>query len=125
MALEKHTQVANINGRLAWFYGVGAAIVFGINHFSPYALPEKFKYAVLLLFPVLCIFHAVVSKAARKFQHWARTASLGIGVLYLFAVPIGTVLGIYLIMICRHPWPNPKAYVRQARGDWHQDGRRR
>ena len=125
MALEKHTQVANINARLAWFYGVGAAVVFGINHLSPYALPERFKYAALALFPVLCLFHAVVSKAARKFQQWSRSASLGIAVLYLFVFPIGTVLGVYLIMICRHPWPNPKAYTRAARGAWHQDGRRR
>ncbi len=57
--------------------------------------------SVVFLF---AFFHRAIAKAAINSMPWAKFASIIIGIFLLSGFPIGTIIGIYLILNCR-AWP--------------------
>ena len=64
---------------------------------------------------------------ARRRRQWARRASIVMCILMLPGVPIGTVIGVYLLFYLWDGWPEPREYASVADAfatdDW-RDGRR-
>ena len=97
-----------------------------VFHFlKPGVFQPVHVYGLGTALPLLAVLHAVLARASRLRQPWARVASLVMGCLLLVAFPIGTLAGIFLIFACASPWPALREHDGIARGGWHQDGRRR
>jgi heme A synthase len=90
---------------LALFYGA-AALLLGVVAFrAHHDLGDSLIAAAVIGVPTLM--HAVVFVGARRRSGWARGASMAIGVMMLFAFPIGTLIGVYLVRNASKPWVPP------------------
>ena len=128
--MEDNLKAWRANRTLAWLYGFGAVAMAAYLYTDlgnlaaqlTFLTPRR-AHAALLILPVLSGIHGMLASGARLYQSWARTGSMVMGVLELFAFPIGTVLGAWLIFICRQPWPDRRVNLR-AEG-WKGPERRR
>jgi len=89
---ERPANVASmsIHRGLAVFYAVLA--VFALAFAAP---REAGGAAVVVL--LVCAIHSVIAFGAARRARWARLSSMVVACLMLVAVPIGTVIGIYLL----------------------------
>lgn len=103
--MERHIKVARAHRALSWLYGLVAVLIM-ISFYT--ASHEKLDMAgvllVLLIFGGLFSLHHFTSRGARAKKPWARTTSLVIAVLMLFGFPLGTLIGIYLLVNAWKPW---------------------
>jgi hypothetical protein len=81
---------------LAFIYGIGTFGYALYAHFRPNWLTPELKIIGTLL-PMLFVIHVLAASGSARLQPWARLVSLLMGVLLLFAFPIGTVFGIFLL----------------------------
>lgn len=85
---------------LAIFYFL-LAVVFGVILAAGDKPGSTF---VILLFPFLIgAIHAAIAFGARRSATWARASSMGVACLMLLAVPVGTLIGVYLLLNSK--WP--------------------
>ena len=95
--MERHNRVARIHRVLSWIYGLLIVLFLAAHAVSS----KKGSISVIVFILVLlgCLFalHYFTSKGARDKKNWARNISRGIAFLMLTAVPIGTLIGIYLL----------------------------
>ena len=61
-----------------------------------------------LILLTLVLVHVVLSAGSFKRLKWARYGTLLLSVFLLFAFPVGTVLGIYLLLNTFEAWIEPK-----------------
>ncbi|MCW8901494.1 MAG: hypothetical protein OQK95_12550 [Gammaproteobacteria bacterium] len=94
----------------------GLAILYVISWvFVSFALPvianDEFSFTVtlLLMIPLIlpAILHYFVGAGVKQRKEWARQVSIIIGFFLLFLFPIGTILGIFLM-------------VRLSKGNWNK-----
>jgi hypothetical protein len=102
--MEPHLKVARAHRVLAILYAL-AAILLSLSFLGEltyYAKVGLIAYLVVLT----CFFalHIFISLSAFRQRPWARTLSQIIGWLLLFGVPIGTIIGFYLIVISSTKW---------------------
>jgi hypothetical protein len=87
---------------LAVFYFL-LAIVFGV---VLAAEDKPGAVFAITMFPVLIgAIHAAIAFGARKSAGWARVCSIGVACLMLLAIPIGTLIGVYLLLNSK--WSTP------------------
>ncbi len=84
---------------LCALYAVAACVLcaFFVRSESTYVLGA----AVVTL--MLCLGHGVIAFGAARSAPWARIASMVVGGWMLFGFPIGTVIGVYLLVNLK--WP--------------------
>lgn len=101
--MEAHIKTARAHTAISHFY----AFVGLLACLFPYLVLTSNNNGpgdVLLasIFPTLflCFFvlHRIVARGARQQKDWARIATIAIGVLSLFGFPVGTIIGIYLLV---------------------------
>jgi hypothetical protein len=89
--------LARIHLGLAIFYGSLAAL-FSVIHLSG----DKASGTGVLIFAAIfgtpLVLHTLALRGVRAGRPWGRSLSRTLGILLLFAVPIGTILGAFVIM---------------------------
>ena len=99
--MEKNMKIARAHRALAFLYGL-CALVFGIYVLFDGVSPMFLSTSALLV--LLVVLHIAVGRGARARKPWARIASIVIGVLMLLGFPIGTLIGLYLIVNAVPRW---------------------
>lgn len=99
-----HVLVSRIHAALAILFLVAATITFSLlaNRDSPY---PNIGYVLIAYFsaPMACI-HGLISLGAKLGAKWAKILSILVGCGLLFLIPLGTVIGIILIVKSLAPW---------------------
>ena len=108
MALKRHVGVARTHHLLSWLYLFLTGLLL-IAFIWRGSIPEGDQSIfVLAIFGGMFLLHRHVSNAAMARQAWARAASVVIAVLLLFAFPVGTLAGLFLLYNSREPWETEK-----------------
>jgi len=90
---------------LAILYAAGALLLAVVAFRSHHDVEDSLIAGAVIGVPALM--HLVVFLGARRRSGWARGASMAIGVMMLFAIPIGTLIGIYLVRNASRAWVQP------------------
>lgn len=89
--------LARIHLGLAIFYGLIALLLIAL-HLSDDRASLSGVLILLAIFGLLPLLHALALKGVREGRRWGRNLSRVLGVLLLLAVPIGTILGAFVLM---------------------------
>lgn len=92
----------NIHRVIAWFYGVIGAI---LTLFAAFSGGKGPAFIVALIVGAIVLLHAVLAAGARNRNEVAKFGSVVVGALMLFAFPIGTIVGGFLIYNGVQNWP--------------------
>jgi hypothetical protein len=111
--MEKHMKAYRAHRALAIFYAIVLVVVFvAIAVFIPGdgsgEVPVVGLAMMVGLFVALFCLHWFVGAGARDKKPWARLASIIIGILALFGFPVGTIIGIYLLVNAIPEWGPPR-----------------
>jgi hypothetical protein len=117
--MDRNLRAYQIHRLLAWIYGLGIVAYALYAHFRPNWLTPELKLAGTLL-PLLFLIHVLGASGSARLHPWARILSLVMGVLLLFAFPIGTVFGVLLLAAAWKPWVEARPPASPT-GGWHQD----
>ncbi len=104
--MEAHVKTARAHTAIAVFYGflaLGAGVLtyFMLEHGT--RTPRHDDWRMLLVpafFLGLVVLHGLVARGARARREWARVSTILIGAVSIMGFPIGTLIGIYLLMNC-------------------------
>ena len=102
--MEPHIKVARVHCALAFVYAL-LAVLLSLLLIGRLSYYEKIGLIAFLI--VLgCVFalHLSISIFASRQKVWARTLSQITGWLFLLGFPIGTMVGLYIIVISSKPW---------------------
>jgi fatty acid desaturase len=102
--MENHIKVARAHRALSWLYAVNTILFLSIFLISGKNTPPLAFVFLGLFFGGLFFLHHFTAKGAFVKKPWARNASIGIAMLMLLGVPVGTLIGIYLIYNCKNGW---------------------
>lgn len=110
--MEKHMKTYRAHRALAVFYAIVLVVAFvAIAVFTPGdgrgEVPVAALATMVGLFVALVCLHGFVGAGARDKKPWARVASIVIGILALFVFPVGTIIGIYLLVNAIPEWNEP------------------
>lgn len=111
--LQPHLKSWRVHQVLAWLYGLIVLMLLALPFVARTGEEElnAEEVAMALVFPLffftLAVLHHVVSRGAKKRKRWARIGSIVLACLLLPAVPVGTLIGVYLLRngsweACRH-----------------------
>ncbi len=94
---------------------IGLCILYGVLGFSLIVLfgSESGGVSIIgaaLFVLMLCLLHGVIAFGAALAAHWARKSSMAIGCLMLFGFPIGTLIGVYLLVNLK--WPSTEQAMK-------------
>ncbi len=104
--MENNIKVARAHRAISWFYAVlGIALTAAILIPAEHPLDALAGLAVMLaIFGGLFSLHHFTAKGAREKKQWARAVSSIIGVIMLPGFPVGTMIGIYLLVNANRGW---------------------
>lgn len=101
-AVEPHIKTSRVHRGLSWLFAF-LGLMLLLLPFMALASGENgtaAEFASMFIFPAgmwsLSLFHHFVGRAARERKPWARIASMCSAALMLFAVPLGTMIAVYL-----------------------------
>ncbi|MFZ6654179.1 hypothetical protein [Undibacterium sp. TJN19] len=94
--MEKHEKVARTHRALALLYGL-LLLVLGYMLYPHSGKPNNALISVFSIFLSLTVLHYATSVGAYNKRPWARMTSTLIALLMLFAFPVGTIIGAYLL----------------------------
>jgi hypothetical protein len=118
--MSKHLYAAGAHRTIAGIYGtifVLAAIFFAVTTHSP------LLGAATALVPgaFLVGLHLLVARGAEQCKPWARVTSIVLGLLFLPGFPIGTGIGIWVLLNSLAPWVPESKYSGSSLSDgWPQ-----
>ena len=101
--MESHMKVARVHRVISWLCLVFLAAIAYLL-FAPPANINRAAFAYSLLIALAFLAHHVTARGALEAKPWARIASIVLAVLMLVAFPIGTIVGIYLLVNTLRPW---------------------
>lgn len=88
---------------LSWLYGLIGLMMLALPYVARSgkeglsSAEMALAFSVPLFFLTLALFHYVVSRGAKGRKRWARIASIALACLLLPGVPVGTIIGVYLL----------------------------
>jgi hypothetical protein len=101
--MPAHLKSSRVHRILSWLYGFVALIMLGLplemwtREKEPRVDEMLIAFALPLFFLTLFLLHHFVSRGAKKGNRWARSGSIALACLMLPAVPLGTIIGVYLL----------------------------
>jgi membrane-bound ClpP family serine protease len=107
--MEKHIKVARAHRALSWLHALMLVLLGAMIFFVKDANMPNGVFVVLAFFAALFALHYFIGRGASARQHWARVASIMVAVLMLLGFPVGTIIGIYLLMNGIPSWDNENA----------------
>lgn len=94
----------NIHRFMAFVYG-GFGTLFALVDLASHTHDVEEEILVIGVLAALTALHAALAFGAGRRSDAAKVGSIAVGVLMLFAIPIGTVVGILLIRNASQSWP--------------------
>lgn len=107
--MEKHIKVARAHRAISWLYAVCTLMFLAIFLLPGKSVPPLAFVFVGLFFGGLFALHHFTAKGAFDKKPWARNTSRGIAVFMLLGFPIGTLIGIYLLVNSWNGWETESA----------------
>jgi 4-amino-4-deoxy-L-arabinose transferase-like glycosyltransferase len=107
--MERHLIVARIHRGLAWFYGLLTLLFIFATVMSEHEISPLASLYFMIIFGGMFALHFFTSRGASHTKNWARKTSIGIALLMLLGFPIGTVIGVYLLMNTTGGWADEVA----------------
>jgi hypothetical protein len=101
--MQPHVKSWRVHRVLSWLYGLIALMLLALPFVARTGeeglLPAEMAIAFSfpLFFFVLALFHHFVSRGAKERKRWARIGSIILACLLLPGVPVGTIIGVYLL----------------------------
>lgn len=96
---EKNSTVAKIHYWLSVFYPIKMAILYR------FGAPADF---VLECQAVLMVVHVLAMNGAASGSTWGRRLSMAVGIFMLILIPIGTIVGAFVVHFSRQSkWESP------------------
>lgn len=96
--MEKNVKVARAHRALAWFYAVLGIMMVAALGVSDAGFNAAGVLLVASIIGAAFALHYFVAKGAMEKKRWAKNTSRGVAVLMLFGFPVGTLIGIYLLV---------------------------
>ena len=116
--LQHNFKSARVHRVLSWLYGLIALMLLALPYVArtgeglrPGEVARAFAFP--LFFFALAVLHHVVSRGAKGRKRWARIGSIILACLLLPGVPVGTLIGVYLL---RNSSWEPRSEVARGRG---------
>ncbi len=102
--MEDNIKVARFHEGLSWLYRL-LVVLWSVILLVPSkdhiikeeSTPLEMYFIIYGIFGGLFLLHYYTARGAKRKKKWARNVSWTVGSLMLFAFPIGTILGGYLI----------------------------
>jgi cytochrome bd-type quinol oxidase subunit 2 len=101
---EAHMKSWRVHRILSWLYGLIALMLLALP-FAILAADEALSSGELIrafvfpaLFVALFVLHYLVSRGARERKPWARIGSIILACLLVPGIPLGTIIGVYLLV---------------------------
>jgi hypothetical protein len=107
--MQAHIKTARVHGAISWLYLVIGllACTFPYMLYQHNANGNLLEIVPALIFPGLFLLlftvHRVIANGARQRKEWARIATIVIGIISLMGFPVGTMIGVYLLI--NSSWP--------------------
>ncbi len=96
--MEKNEKVARVHRALSWLYAVVAILMIAVGILTHAKGMAGFYVFVLLFMGAFFLLHRATAAGAMECKPWARTVSLVIAILMLPGFPLGTLIGVYLLL---------------------------
>ena len=105
--MDSQTKVFRAHRAISWLYG---AIGAGLTAVIVFALLKGDGHALAMLpgamvFALLFAAHHFTARSCKQGKRGGRIASIVIACVMLIGVPVGTLIGIYLLSNTWRPWP--------------------
>ena len=95
---------------LAFLYGLVFASILWVSVESNGATRmHALGLSAASAFAALCLLHLIAMAGARRGASWGRALSLVIGAVMLIGVPLGTIIGLYLLVKAGRRWEPARA----------------
>jgi uncharacterized BrkB/YihY/UPF0761 family membrane protein len=101
--MEAHLKSWRVHRILSWLYGFIALMLFTLPYLvltgddHPGSRDIVVAFAIPAIFVVLFLLHHFVSRGAKARKPWARIGSIILACLLLPGIPLGTIIGVYLL----------------------------
>jgi len=105
--VESNIKVARAHRALSWLYALFAVLLAYLAVSMRSESDLMFLYVYLVLFALVFAAHHFTARGARECKPWARISSTVLACLMLLGFPIGTIIGIYLLVNTWRPWDVP------------------
>lgn len=102
--VEKHIKIARAHRALSWLYALITGLMLALMWLPGGGKTPAALYLVAGMFAAMFALHHFTARGARAQHPAARIVSMVIGGLMLFAFPLGTIIGIYLLVNAAEPW---------------------
>lgn len=103
---QKAGRMMRLLGWITLFLGLilGAAIAIPYLHGAPSPEQPASLTTVAVMFAVTCLLYLFVGSALKKEKRWARIPALLVSLIALLNFPIGTVLGVIILIYLIGGW---------------------
>jgi predicted MFS family arabinose efflux permease len=97
--MENNIKVFRAHRALSWLYGLIVCVVLLLFSMTP-KNGESLGVIIAIVFTISLFFllHHFIAKGAKEKKGWAKIASVIVGIIMLFGFPLGTMIGIYLLI---------------------------
>lgn len=101
--MKNHLKAARTHCGLSWLYAA-CFLLFLVMLITDTADNRGIFAVAVGFFAALFLVHYALYRGARTARNWARYGSIAIAVLMLPGIPIGTLIGTYLLINARQAW---------------------
>lgn len=119
--MSHHRSAASAHRTIAGLYGL-MSVVFGLillfDGEGP--LPSIMRVLIPAAMLVPVALHLAIAYGAERCHPWARVASIVLGFLMLAGFPIGTALGVWLLVNAIPEWVQERRYSGSLIDGWPQ-----
>jgi hypothetical protein len=119
--MSHHHGAASAHRTIAGLYGLGTAVialVMLLDDESRLPLIARVLIPAMPLVPLAL--HLAIAYGAERCMPWARVASIVLGLLMLAGFPIGTALGVWLLINALPQWVEERRYSGSLTDGWPQ-----
>ena len=103
--MNRQTKVFRAHRAIAFFYAIVGLGMVAAMFVGAHGKIDLSIVPMLLILTAVFSIHFFTARACRAGKQGGRVASITLAFLMLLAFPIGTIIGIYLLVHTWKPWP--------------------
>ena len=117
-SVEPNEKTYRAHVALACLYGVVVLALVAISAASGKGDDTSPGAILALVMMVPTVIHFMIARGAQRRAGWARICSMILGILMLPGFPIGTIVGIYLLVNAVQDWTPRRKYSGSLTEGW-------